>query len=103
MCVCVFFNRLAMMCVFYYSMCQTCKCNTIYTFFHVITHHLFSLAIIYQMENTEKSTEPATSAVSIDLEYILKRLDSMSNCIDQLACMYECLTHFSPFTTLKCQ
>ncbi|KAL7395782.1 hypothetical protein ABVT39_023267 [Epinephelus coioides] len=41
------------------------------------------------MENTEKSTEQATSTACTDLENILKGLDSLSNCMDQLACMYN--------------
>lgn len=45
----------------------------------------------------EKSTEQATSAACIDLENILKGLDSLSTCMDQLACMYDCL---SPSTAL---
>ncbi|TDH08022.1 hypothetical protein EPR50_G00112630 [Perca flavescens] len=46
---------------------------------------VFSYAIIFQMENTETSTEQAISTACIDLENILKGLDSLSNCMDQLA------------------
>lgn len=43
------------------------------------------------METTEKSTEQAASPTYIDLDNILKGLDSLSNCMDQLACMCDSL------------
>lgn len=60
--------------------------------------YCFAFAVLCQMENTESSRGQTPSAVCIDLEELLKRLDSLSNCMDQLACMYGSSTLFLPFT-----
>lgn len=49
------------------------------------------------MEKTEKSPEQpgdCGNINSIDLEQIIKELDSLSHCMDQLACVYDFLSCF---------
>ncbi len=58
----------------------------------IIVNLFYFDVIIFQMEDTEKSAEQAASAACIDLENILRGLDSLSNCMDQLACTYDCLS-----------
>lgn len=45
--------------------------------------------VIVQMENTEKRSEEEKSTACADLENILQKLETMSNDMDQLACMYH--------------
>lgn len=42
------------------------------------------------METTEKSSEEANSAACTDLENILQKLETLSNSMAHLACMYQC-------------
>lgn len=45
------------------------------------------------MENTEKEVEQASCPASTAMENILRELDSLSNTMDHLACMFNCLSH----------
>lgn len=46
----------------------------------------------FQMENTKKVEEEATSDTCIDLVNIMRELDSLSSALDRLARMFDSLT-----------
>lgn len=54
--------------------------------------HLHSYVIIFQMETSDKFAEQASSTSCIDLGNILRGLDSLSSCMDQLARMFDSLS-----------
>lgn len=95
--VCLFYRHVTKL--LYVFLCLTFSCNVKPAFIipfqvcpmlcMVYNYTCCCNAIVFQMENTEKSTEQATSTTFIELENILKGLDSLSNCMDQLACMYH--------------
>lgn len=58
----------------------------------IIYDSCYSLFCSYLICQMEKNTGQAASPTCTDLENILKGLDSMSNCMDQLACMYYYLS-----------